>query len=127
MPLFTYKAVDQDGRTILGRIDALNIVNLEMRLRHMELDLIKGELISNRNLFGASGVPPEIIHFCFHLEQQRELAYQSWKVCLICATALNIRVFVRSSPASSSQSKVARPCRRPWTDRQRSSTRCLSA
>ena len=70
MSLYTYKAVSPDGRTVLGRIDALNIVDLEMRLRRMELDLISGDLVSNRSLFGAGGVPRrEIIHFCFHLEQ----------------------------------------------------------
>ena len=69
MALYTYKAVDPYGRAVLGRIDALNLVDLEMRLRRMELDLIKGEPISNRNFFSASGVPRrEIIHFCFHLE-----------------------------------------------------------
>ena len=69
MALYTYKAVGPDGRSIAGRIDALNIVDLEMRLRRMELDLITGEPISNRRLFAASGVPRrEIIHFCFHLE-----------------------------------------------------------
>lgn len=31
MSLFTYKAVDTHGRTVLGRIDALNIADLEMR------------------------------------------------------------------------------------------------
>ena len=70
MPLYTYKAVDQDGRAVLGRIDALNLVDLEMRLRRMELDLIKGDPVTNRALFTSSGVPRrEIIHFCFHLEQ----------------------------------------------------------
>jgi len=54
---------------VLGRIDALNLVDLEMRLRRMELDLITGELLSNRTLFGSGGIPRrEIIHFCFHLE-----------------------------------------------------------
>ena len=69
MPLYSYRAVAPDGRMVLGRIDALNLVDLEMRLRRMELDLITGELLSNRTLFGSSGVPRrEVIHFCFHLE-----------------------------------------------------------
>ena len=69
MSLYTYKAVDPNGRTVLGRIDAINHVDLEMRLRRMELDLISGEAISNRSLFATGGVPRrEIIHFCFHLE-----------------------------------------------------------
>jgi len=70
VPLYTYKAVNPDGRMIFGRIDALNVVDLEMRLRRMELDLVNGEPVSNRSLFGSSGVPRrELIHFCFHLEQ----------------------------------------------------------
>jgi len=69
MSVYTYKAVAPDGRTVQGRIDALNIVDLELRLRRMELDLINGEPISNRSLFAPGGVPRrEIIHFCFHLE-----------------------------------------------------------
>ena len=69
MALYTYKAVDSYGHAAQGRIDALNLVDLEMRLRRMDLDLIRGELVSNRNFFGAGGVPRrEIIHFCFHLE-----------------------------------------------------------
>ncbi len=70
MPLYTYKAVDADGRMAQGRIDALNLADLEMRLHHMELDLISGSPLINGGLFATSGVPGrEIIHFCFHLEQ----------------------------------------------------------
>ncbi len=55
---------------IFGRIDAINLVDLEMRLRRMELDLVSGEPASHRNLLSTSGVPRrEIIHFCFHLQQ----------------------------------------------------------
>ena len=69
MSLYNYKAVAADGRQVQGRIDALNLVDLELRLRRMELDLIDGEPISNRSLFRPGGVPRrEIIHFCFHLE-----------------------------------------------------------
>ncbi|HCZ17620.1 MAG TPA: type II secretion system F family protein [Candidatus Accumulibacter sp.] len=71
MPLYTYKAVNPDGRMALGKIDALNLVDLEMRLRRMELDLVSGEPVSNRSsLFASGGVPRrEMIHFCFHLQQ----------------------------------------------------------
>ena len=69
MPLYNYKAVDPDGRSVAGRIDALNIVDLEMRLRRMDLDLVDGNLVSNRNLLGARNIERrELIHFCFHLE-----------------------------------------------------------
>ena len=68
MSLYTYKAVAADGRKVQGRIDAINPVDLEMRLKRMELDLIGGEPISNRQLFGGGVARRELIHFCFHLE-----------------------------------------------------------
>ena len=69
MALYTYTAISAEGRRIIGRIDALNLVDLEMRLKRMELDLVTGEPVSNRSLLGGTGVPRrEIIHFCFHLE-----------------------------------------------------------
>jgi type IV pilus assembly protein PilC len=70
VPLYTYKAVSPEGRMVFGRIDAINLVDLEMRLRRMELDLVSGEPVSNRSLLGSGSVPRrEIIHFCFHLQQ----------------------------------------------------------
>lgn len=68
MSLYTYKAVAADGRKVQGRIDAINLVDLEMRLKRMELDLIGGEPISNRRLLGGGVARRELIHFCFHLE-----------------------------------------------------------
>ena len=38
---------------VFGRIDAINLVDLEMRLRRMELDLVSGEPVSNRSLLGS--------------------------------------------------------------------------
>ena len=43
MALYTYTAISAEGRRIIGRIDALNLVDLEMRLKRMELDLVTGE------------------------------------------------------------------------------------
>ena len=69
MALYDYKAIDPEGRVVQGRLDALNLVDLEMRLKRMELDLITGEPVSNRNLFSSGNIPRrEVIHFCFHLE-----------------------------------------------------------
>lgn len=69
MPLFNYRAVDADGHAVTGRIDAMNLVDLEMRLRRIDLDLIDGTQVSNRALLGSRNVPRrELIHFCFHLE-----------------------------------------------------------
>ena len=68
--LFNYKAIGADGRTVRGRIDAINLVDLEMRLKRMELDLVSGKPVQHRTLLGKRSVPrPELINFCFHLEQ----------------------------------------------------------
>ena len=67
--LFDYKAVSIEGRMVFGRIDAINIVDLEMRLKRMDLDLVSGNPVNHQNLFGSRKIPRrEIIHFCFHLE-----------------------------------------------------------
>ena len=69
MPLYNYTAVDPDGHRVSGRIDAQNVVDLETRLRRMDLDLIDGRPVSNRNPLGSHNIPRrELIHFCFHLE-----------------------------------------------------------
>lgn len=68
--LFDYKAVSLEGRMVFGRIDAINAVDLEMRLKRMELDLVTGKPVEHHNLFGASKIPRhELINFCFHLDQ----------------------------------------------------------
>ncbi|RIX40693.1 MAG: type II secretion system F family protein [Rhodocyclales bacterium GT-UBC] len=68
--LFDYRAVSIDGRKVHGRIDAINIIDLEMRLKRMELDLISGKRVEQRNVFGRRRIPrPELINFCFHLDQ----------------------------------------------------------
>lgn len=68
--LFDYKAVSPEGRMMFGRIDAINMVDLEMRLKRMELDLVTGSPVAPRKLFGKRGIPrAELINFCFHLDQ----------------------------------------------------------
>lgn len=69
MPVYQYRAINSSGHRISGRIDAENIDDLEIRLKHMRLDLIDG-VPNKRSLFFASRRIPrqELIHFCFHLE-----------------------------------------------------------
>ncbi|MGB0126649.1 MAG: type II secretion system F family protein [Rhodocyclaceae bacterium] len=70
MAVYTYKAMDAQGRLILGRMDALNPVDLEMRLKRMDLDFITGEPVKNRSTLLGGRIPRrELINFCFHLEQ----------------------------------------------------------
>jgi len=71
MALFTYKAVDTRGKAILGQIDAMNIVDLEMRLKRMGLDLVRGGPARRGGgmLRGGTVKRGELINFCFHMEQ----------------------------------------------------------
>jgi type IV pilus assembly protein PilC len=71
MPLFTYRAVDAQGRNVIGRVEAVNLFDLEQRLVRMGLDLISGAPSSQRTrLIGGSRVTrQDLINFCFHLEQ----------------------------------------------------------
>jgi len=68
--LFAYKAMNADGRIVLGRLDAINPIDLELRLKRMELDFIKGNPIRQAGMFTSQGTSRrELINFCFHLEQ----------------------------------------------------------
>lgn len=68
MALYTYKAMNAKGRVLAGRLDAINPVDLEMRLKRMELDFITGKPVKQRGLFSSYRIPRrELINFCFHL------------------------------------------------------------
>jgi type IV pilus assembly protein PilC len=71
MALFTYKAIDAQGKSILGRVEAVNQFDLEQRLARMGLDLVVGAPSSQRaRMIGGSRVTrQDLINFCFHLEQ----------------------------------------------------------
>ena len=49
MALYTYKAIDANGKTVLGRVDAANPFDLEQRLSRMGLDLISGAPTSQKS------------------------------------------------------------------------------
>ena len=70
MALFSYKAMNSGGRMVHGQLDAINLVDLEMRLRRMELDFINGNEVRRSGLFSGGAIPKrELINFCFHMEQ----------------------------------------------------------
>ena len=71
LPFFTYKAIDVAGKTVIGRLEAINLFDLEQRLARMELDLVAGAPASDMSrLFGGGRVKrQDLINFCFHLEQ----------------------------------------------------------
>jgi type IV pilus assembly protein PilC len=71
MALFIYKAVDGRGKSTMGQLEAINIVDLEMRLKRMGLDLIRGAPTkTGGGLLRGGGIGrPDLINFCFQLEQ----------------------------------------------------------
>jgi type IV pilus assembly protein PilC len=71
MPLYTYKAIDAQGKAVLGRIDAGNVFDLEQRLSRMGLDLVSGAPSAQKSrLIAGKRIPrQDLINFCFHLEQ----------------------------------------------------------
>ena len=71
MPLYTYKAIDSIGKSVLGRVDAANLFDLEQRLSRMGLDLVTGAPTrqTSRIVGGGKITRQDLINFCFHLEQ----------------------------------------------------------
>jgi type IV pilus assembly protein PilC len=70
MALYAYKAMNSQGRMVLGRLDAINLIDLEMRLKRMDLDFINGDPVKQGGFFGGGKISrQELINFCFHLEQ----------------------------------------------------------
>jgi type IV pilus assembly protein PilC len=68
---FNYRAIDQAGRYAQGQIDALNEVDLEIRLERMGLDLITFKSTEkSKKVFSQNKVTNrDLVMFCFQLEQ----------------------------------------------------------
>ena len=71
MALYRYKAINSRGKSVSGQIDAINMVDLEVRLKRVHLDLVRCYPSSSRGFtFRSESVKrSELINFCFHLEQ----------------------------------------------------------
>jgi type IV pilus assembly protein PilC len=71
MPVMQYKAMDERGKMALGRMEAVNEADLEVRLRRMGLDLINFTAAKTESRGSAVRKVPrrEIISFCLQLEQ----------------------------------------------------------
>ena len=72
MPSYEYKAVDKLGQPARGGLDAVNEVDLELRLRRMGLDLINYKQVERRAASLGSGgkiTRQDLINLCFDLEQ----------------------------------------------------------
>ena len=62
--------MNEEGRVSSGNIDAINPVDLELRLKRMGLDLVTFDAVKKSTLFKGGRISrPELITFCFHLDQ----------------------------------------------------------
>jgi type IV pilus assembly protein PilC len=72
VPSYDYKAVDKTGQPARGGLEAVNEIDLELRLRRMGLDLITFKQVDrNTSTFAAGGkiTRQDLINFCFDMEQ----------------------------------------------------------
>lgn len=70
MALYSYRALDEQGRTHKGLQDAANQVDLELRLKRGGLDLIDAKMDKGRMLKARNKIKrTELITFFFNLEQ----------------------------------------------------------
>jgi len=71
VPAYDYKAVDKTGQPARGSLEAVNEVDLELRLRRMGLDLITCRQVERRRSgFGGGKITRlDLINFCFDIEQ----------------------------------------------------------
>jgi type IV pilus assembly protein PilC len=68
--LFAYRAVDADGRVSSGNLDAVNAIDLELRLKRLGLDLLTFDAVKRAQAARSRHVTrTELITFCFHLSQ----------------------------------------------------------
>jgi len=71
MTSFKYKAINNSGTFVRGRIDAVNEPDLESRLQNMGLELVTLKEVKQRQslLGGRKVTRQDLINFCFHMEQ----------------------------------------------------------
>ncbi|MDH4151686.1 MAG: type II secretion system F family protein [Betaproteobacteria bacterium] len=73
MPSFEYRAIDKTGRQARGGLDAVNEIDLELRLRRMGLDLIACKPVDRQTsstlAAGGAITRQDLVNFCFDMEQ----------------------------------------------------------
>ena len=72
MPSYRYKAVEKSGRQALGGMEAVNEVDLKLRLKRMGLDLISANEVDRQTSIVATATKitrQDLINFCFDMEQ----------------------------------------------------------
>src|SRR3990167_3633083 len=70
MALYSYQAINDQGKSSKGLQDAANVIDLEMRLKRGGLDLIDARVDTGKYRIGRNKIKrPELITFFFNLEQ----------------------------------------------------------
>jgi type IV pilus assembly protein PilC len=70
MALWAYRAIDAEGKVSSGNMDAVNAIDLELRLKRLGLDLVTFESARKSVAARTRRVSrEELITFCFHLSQ----------------------------------------------------------
>jgi type IV pilus assembly protein PilC len=70
MALWAYRAIDAEGKVSSGNMDAVNAIDLELRLKRLGLDLLTFESARKSVAARTRRVSrEELITFCFHLSQ----------------------------------------------------------
>lgn len=74
MSLYSYKAVNQQGEVIKGRLTAQSEPELESKLKQSGLDIVESKVVTESNIMSAlAGVSlEEIILICIHLHHLEE-------------------------------------------------------
>jgi len=72
MPIYRYRAVTESGQVHTGRTEALNLPDLETRLKLIHMELIEASARTTGSIFAAGSravKPKDLITFCLHLSQ----------------------------------------------------------
>jgi len=70
MALYSYRAIDNQGKSSRGLQDAANVIDLEMRLKRGGMDLIDAKMDTGKaSIMRGKIKRPELITFFFNLEQ----------------------------------------------------------
>lgn len=70
MALYSYKAINPQGKISKGLQDAANLVDLEFRLKRIGLDLVNAKIGDKKNYFSSKNIKhADLITFFFNLEQ----------------------------------------------------------
>ena len=70
MAIYAYRAMNETGKAVRGKITAANDMDLESRLKAISLDLLSGRQVRESKNFNLFGVKlKDKIMFCVHMEQ----------------------------------------------------------